>query len=126
MLNQVVIPTPIPARKVPGYQMPEDTNNLLSWTFVAEQMTNAHVYWLSTLYADGRPHVTPLWGLWYKNRIHFDGNPKTGWLGNLLRTPQVAVHLPDGDKVVIIEGLARGDEARWWWTRMISYRIQSV
>ncbi len=34
MLDEIVIPQAIPAKKVPGYQMPQDTTNLLSWEFV--------------------------------------------------------------------------------------------
>ena len=60
MLTPLVIPDPVPARKVPGYKMPETRENLLSWDFVADQMTNARFYWLSTNYADGRPHAVPV------------------------------------------------------------------
>lgn len=106
MLNPLSIPPAGPARKVPGYQMPEDHDQLLSWDFVAEQMAAAEHYWISSVYADGRPHVVPLWGIWTENRVHFDGSTKTTWSQNLMRNPQTAVHLPDGEKVVIIYGTA--------------------
>jgi len=106
MLTDFLIPAPIPTKLVPGYQMPANPEQLLSWEFVTQQMEQSRVYWLNTLYADGRPHAVPVWGIWHKNRVHFDGSPKTGWARNLLRNPQITVHLPSGDKVVIIEGHA--------------------
>lgn len=106
MLQPIVIPAPRPAKKIPGYKMPETPENLLTWDFVATQMTRAKHYWISTVFADGRPHVVPVWGIWLDNRFHFEGSPKTAWARNLFANPRIAVHLPDGDKVVILEGTA--------------------
>jgi general stress protein 26 len=106
MFSEFVIPKPIPAKKVPGYKMPEGDTALLSWDFIATQMEASLYYWLSTNYADGRPHVVPVWGIWYKNRVHFDGSPHIGWARNLKRDPRIAVHLPDAQQVVVIEGRA--------------------
>lgn len=107
MLSQIRIPKAIPAKKIDGYKMPEDDSNLLSWDFVVEQMEGARHYWISTVSPAGRPHVVPLWGIWFENRVHFDGSPKTAWSQHLVRNPHIAVHLPDGNQVVILEGLAR-------------------
>jgi Pyridoxamine 5'-phosphate oxidase len=106
MLNSLIIPRPQPVKKIPGYKMPEDDQHLLTWDFVAEQMSNSRYYWLSSSNVKGYPHVVPVWGVWYENRIHFDGSYKTAWSINLNRDPHIAVHLPSGDQVVIIEGLA--------------------
>jgi len=35
-----------------------------SWSQVRAALTAAELYWLTTVRADGRPHVTPLVGLW--------------------------------------------------------------
>jgi hypothetical protein len=106
MLNDIVIPSAMPAKKVPGYQMPEDTTNLLSWDFVATHLAPSYHYWLNTICADGRPHAVPVWGIWYNNRVHFEGSMKTTWARNLVRDPRITVHLPNGEQVVIIEGVA--------------------
>jgi hypothetical protein len=34
-----------------------------AWTAVERQLTEAELYWLTTVRADGRPHVTPLVGV---------------------------------------------------------------
>jgi general stress protein 26 len=106
MLNQIIIPEATPARKVAGYKMPESKENLVSWNFVSEQMSLSRHYWISTVYFDGRPHVIPVWGIWHQNRFHFEGSMKTAWGQNILSNPYISVHLPSGDKVVIIEGTA--------------------
>ena len=107
MHDQLTIPNAGPARKVLGYEMPEDEGRLLSWDFVVERMASAEYYWINTVYPDGRPHTVPLWGVWHENRVHFDGSPQTAWATNLRSNPQIAVHLPDAEKVVVIYGSAR-------------------
>ncbi len=107
MLTPVVIPKATPAKKVPGYPMPEDDGNLVSWEFVATQMDQARHYWLSTVSPTGRPHAVPVWGIWCENRFHFEGSMQTAWARHLVRNPNIVVHVPDGEKVVILEGVAR-------------------
>jgi len=106
MLNQIIIPEAVPARKVKGYQMPELRENLVSWDFVSEQMSLSRHYWISTVNGDGRPHVVPVWGIWHENRFYFEGSMKTAWGKNLSCNPRISVHLPSGDKVVILDGTA--------------------
>ena len=111
-MNLLTIPKAQPVKKIPGYKMPEDERGLLSWDFVAEQMNQSRYYWLNTTLADGRPHAVPVWGIWHENRVYFDGSYKTAWSINLTRDPRIAVHLPDGNQVVMIEGIAHmiGDD----------------
>ena len=110
MLSPLVIPEPEAPRPVPGYGMP--ARPALDWSFVAEHMAAARYYWVNTTGAAGQPHPAPLWGLWRGDRLHFDGSPETRWARNLLARPAVAVHPPDAENVVIIEGVARplGDD----------------
>lgn len=119
MLPKLIIPDPQPPHALPGYDLPTTHEKLLTWEFVAEQMTAAHYYWISTTYPDGRPHAVPVWGIWHNNRLQFDGGPQTRWSRNLASNPAIAVHLPDGNQVVIIEGHAEAlddnalDKAGW-------------
>ena len=106
MLDDILIPHAIPAKKVAGYQMPEDAAHLLSWDFVSAHMTASQHYWLTTIAADGQPHAVPVWGIWYRNRLHFEGGMKTAWAWHLIRDPRITAHLPNGEQVVIIEGIA--------------------
>ncbi|WP_350277925.1 pyridoxamine 5'-phosphate oxidase family protein [Kribbella sp. HUAS MG21] len=87
--------------------MPETEAALLDWSFVSAQLENATHYWLTTIATDGRPHSVPVWGLWYGNRLHFEGRPQAAWARNLLRDPRVTAHPPEPEQVVMLEGRAR-------------------
>jgi hypothetical protein len=41
------------------------------WPDVASALEKAELYWLTTVRADGRPHVTPLIGVAYEGAMHF-------------------------------------------------------
>ncbi|MCF6469825.1 pyridoxamine 5'-phosphate oxidase family protein [Nonomuraea sp. MG754425] len=41
------------------------------WAEAREQLANAQTYWLSTVRADGRPHVTTLMALWQDTALYF-------------------------------------------------------
>ena len=42
-----------------------------SWPDIAALLRDAELYWLTTIRADGRPHVTPLVGVWLDDAVHF-------------------------------------------------------
>jgi nitroimidazol reductase NimA-like FMN-containing flavoprotein (pyridoxamine 5'-phosphate oxidase superfamily) len=41
------------------------------WATALALLENAEVFWLSTVRADGRPHVTPLVAVWLDEALHF-------------------------------------------------------
>jgi general stress protein 26 len=41
------------------------------WVEAARTLEHAELYWLTTVRADGRPHVTPLIGVWDAGAMHF-------------------------------------------------------
>lgn len=41
------------------------------WSEVDHTLTYAKIFWLSTVRADGRPHVTPLPAVWAGGALHF-------------------------------------------------------
>jgi hypothetical protein len=47
----------------------------LPWTQAQQGLRDAEVYWLSTVRADGRPHVTPLIGVWLDSALYFCTGP---------------------------------------------------
>jgi general stress protein 26 len=42
-----------------------------SWQEAVNVLDSAELYWLTTVRADGRPHVTPLIGVWQDGAVHF-------------------------------------------------------
>ncbi|MGQ0803769.1 MAG: pyridoxamine 5'-phosphate oxidase family protein [Actinomycetota bacterium] len=45
------------------------------WSEARRQLENAEVYWLSTVRADGRPHVTTLLAVWVDGALYFCTGP---------------------------------------------------
>ncbi len=90
-----------------GYGIPENTAGLLPWSHVEERLVAARNYWIGTANTAGRPHVTPVWGVWVNGALYFDGSPQTRRGRDIASNPAIAVHLESGDDVVILEGTAR-------------------
>ena len=61
-----------------------------SWEEVQGLLTDAGTYWLTTVRADGRPHVTPLIGVWHDDAVHFCTGPREQKARNLEINRRVA------------------------------------
>ena len=94
-------------------QMPEgyglktgDATKLLPWQWLSERMAASRNYWIATTRPDGRPHVAPVWGVWFNDTLYFGTDPQSLKAKNMAANPAVSAHLESGDEVVIIEGTA--------------------
>jgi general stress protein 26 len=72
-----------------------------SWAQASEVLAGAQISWISTVRADGRPHVTPLVAVWLDGRLHF----ATG------ATEQKGVNLAANPNVVLTTGCNAWDSA---------------
>jgi nitroimidazol reductase NimA-like FMN-containing flavoprotein (pyridoxamine 5'-phosphate oxidase superfamily) len=90
----------------PDYGIPSGAKGLLPWAHATERLAAAHHYWISTVGPGGRPHVTPVDGVWLDDRLYFGGSPSTRRTRNLADNPAVAIHVGDGSDVVIVHGQA--------------------
>ncbi len=88
------------------YGLPKDKKGLLPWSHICERMAEAKYYWVSTVDAEGRPHSTPVDGLWIDEKLYFGGSPKTKRNRNLVANPAVCIHLENAMDVVILQGEA--------------------
>jgi hypothetical protein len=86
----------------PGYV--DHPTSEVAWEYVAQQLTESLHYWLCTTRPDGRPHVVPRWCVYIDGLIYYDGSPKTVHAQNMAKNPNVALHLEDGEKAIILEG----------------------
>ncbi|HEX2286312.1 MAG TPA: pyridoxamine 5'-phosphate oxidase family protein [Mycobacterium sp.] len=68
-----------------------ETDQATDWSRVDEALTNAELYWLTTVRGDGRPHVTPLVGVWVENSFVFCTGPDEQKARNLERNSNVVV-----------------------------------
>jgi general stress protein 26 len=81
------------------------------WAEVRDVIDAAEIFWLSTVRADGRPHVTPLPAMWLDGAVHFCTGPAEQKARNLERNPSCV--LTTGTPVfldgldVVVEGSAR-------------------
>ena len=57
------------------------------WSTARTELASAEVYWLSTVRPDGRPHVTPLLGVWLDGALYFCTGPDERKAKNLLSNP---------------------------------------
>jgi nitroimidazol reductase NimA-like FMN-containing flavoprotein (pyridoxamine 5'-phosphate oxidase superfamily) len=90
----------------PGYGLEqyEHRPDRYPWSRASASLAAARNYWVSTATADGRPHATPVWGLWLDGAFYFGAGRDSRKARNIAAQPRVIVHLESGDDVVIIEG----------------------
>jgi len=97
----------LPSPVVDKPEIPAEYGNpkkRLSWDEVEKKLESATVYWLSSTRPDGRPHVVPRDGTWVDGGLYYGGSPQTVHSRNTSKNPHVAVHIGDGQEVVIVEG----------------------
>jgi general stress protein 26 len=73
----------------PEFSDPDATAQ--QWSRAAEVLSNAELYWISTVRPDGRPHVTPLVGLWLGGAWYFCTGESERKAKNLAANPRCAV-----------------------------------
>jgi general stress protein 26 len=62
-----------------------------SWQETLEAIKHAEIFWISTVRADGRPHVTPLVAVWLDDALHFCTGAGEQKALNLASNPRVAL-----------------------------------
>jgi nitroimidazol reductase NimA-like FMN-containing flavoprotein (pyridoxamine 5'-phosphate oxidase superfamily) len=76
----------------------------LEWADVEQKLESASAYWIASTRPDGRPHVVPRDGVWFDGGLYYGGSEKTVHYRNIIRNPQVVVHIGDGQEAIIVEG----------------------
>ena len=83
------------------------------WDTVERLLTDAQLYWIVTVRADGRPHAVPLVGVWHDGAFAFSTGPDQQKHRNLEGNKQVAVTTGStgaqgwtSGKDVVVEGSA--------------------
>lgn len=81
-----------------------------AWPAAAEALITAGLYWLTTVRSDGRPHVTPLVGVWVDDTFVFCTGPSEQKARNLQTGAAVVVttgtNTWDAGLDVVVEGSA--------------------
>jgi hypothetical protein len=94
----------------------------VSWREVSDALTTAELYWLTTVRGDGRPHITPLVGIWTDDSFVFCTGPDEQKARNLAASTKVAVttgvNTWSAGLDVIVEGHAKRVTGRDALTRL--------
>jgi nitroimidazol reductase NimA-like FMN-containing flavoprotein (pyridoxamine 5'-phosphate oxidase superfamily) len=61
------------------------------WDETRRALETAELFWISTVRADGRPHVTPLVAVWSDGAIHFHTGAEEQKAANLRANPHVVL-----------------------------------
>jgi general stress protein 26 len=81
-----------------------------AWEETRRVLEQAQLFWISTVRADGRPHVTPLVAVWLDGAIHFSTGADEQKGVNLRSNPRVILTTGcnrwDGGLDVVVEGEA--------------------
>ncbi len=99
----------VPVTELSVFSSPDATPT--EWLHARADLAGAEVYWISTVRPDGRPHVTPLLGIWLAGALYFCTGPNERKAKNLsgnshcvLTTGQSTLEGLD----IVIEGTAEG------------------
>ena len=91
---------------MPGYGIDRDEKGLRPWSHAREKLERARTYWIATVRPDGRPHCVPVWGLWLDERFIFSTGADARKSRNLAANPNCVVTVEEGDRHIIVEGIA--------------------
>ncbi|MFD0312155.1 pyridoxamine 5'-phosphate oxidase family protein [Streptomyces sp. NPDC127119] len=80
------------------------------WPEAETLLSEAELFWISTVRPDGRPHVTPLPAVWSQGALHFCTGPEERKARNLALNPHVVLttgtNTWDKGYDVVVEGEA--------------------
>ena len=80
------------------------------WTETQQSLADAEIFWITTVRADGRPHVTPLVAVWVDDAIYFTTGAAEQKAVNLQVNPHVVLttgcNAWDSGLDVVVEGSA--------------------
>jgi nitroimidazol reductase NimA-like FMN-containing flavoprotein (pyridoxamine 5'-phosphate oxidase superfamily) len=91
---------------MPGYGLPADERGLEPWEWAEKILREAHNYWLATARSDGRPHVMPVWAVWWGGAIWLSTGGESRKARNLGMRPECSIGAEHGAGAVIVEGEA--------------------
>src|SRR2546421_7912572 len=113
--------TAIPAAELDA-RFSDPNASATPWERVEHTIDGAELFWIATVRADGRPHVTPLPAVWRDGALYFCTGAGEQKGVNLARDPQCT--LTTGTKTwksgldVVVEGTARPGTDDAWLRRL--------
>jgi Pyridoxamine 5'-phosphate oxidase len=93
---------------MPGYGTlpPGEGTGLLPWSWAEQQLSAARNLWVVTLFPDGRPQQSAVWGTWHAGGVLFTCASTSAKARNIARDPRVSVSTEDANDPVVVSGIA--------------------
>jgi len=103
---------------MPGYGIADAKGGrgLLPWRWAEERLQKGRTYFIATADPAGKPHVMPVWGVWFNNAFFFSTGDQSRKARNLSTNSQCSVateidfeRRPNKGQIkdtVVIEGMA--------------------
>lgn len=93
---------------MPGYGVvpADDGSGLLPWSWAEDKLRGSHDYWLGSVWPDGRPHLTPVWGVWADGAFWFSSAGASRKARNLASDSRCTVAIDDAIDPVVLDGIA--------------------
>jgi general stress protein 26 len=83
-----------------------------NWSDTVDALESAQLAWITTVRADGRPHVTPLVAIWHNGAYYFATGPTEQKAANLRHSPAVAITTGCNDWDRGLDVVVEGDAQR--------------
>lgn len=100
--------------RMPGYGVlaADEGAGLLPWSWAAERLARSHDYWVATRWPDGRPHLSPVWGVWRGGALEWSCSARSRKALNLAADPRCSAATADPDEPVVVDGTVEAITAR--------------
>ena len=93
--------------KMDGYGVPQSSEGVLPWSWARDHLARSHNYLLTTVRANGAPHVMPVWGVWFDGAWYFSTAATSRKARNLEQNSKCVVCNESLEEAVILEGVAQ-------------------
>src|SRR5436190_336855 len=78
---------------MPGYGIApaKGGRGLLPWRWAKERLEKGRTYFIATSGPDGKPHVMPVWGVWFSDAFFFSTGNQSRKARNLALNPMCSI-----------------------------------
>ena len=84
----------------------DEGSGLLPWSWAVDRLHASKNLWVATVWPDGRPHVTAVWGVWMLDAAWFSCGLHARKLVNLRTNPRCTIASDDSANPVVVDGVA--------------------
>src|ERR1700726_1692100 len=92
---------------MPGYGTldADQGTGLLPWSWAEERLARSHDYWVATTRPDGRPHLMPVWAVWFEDALGFSSSNGSRKATNLAADTRCTIATDDAAEPVVVDGV---------------------